>query len=288
MESPAPGDPKRRFTDRVENYVKYRPDYPKAVLGFLDAAAGLTPRSIIADIGSGTGISSNLFLENGNTVYGVEPNAAMRAAAEQRFAGVPSFRSIDGSAEATTLPAASVDLVVAGQAFHWFNPPNARAEFARILRPGGHVALLWNTRKLAGSPFLEAYESLLLEFGTDYHRVRHEQVDGPALQAFYGPAGYRAAAFPNAQSLDHAGLLGRLLSSSYAPAPGHPRHAAMLEAVDRLFARFNHAGRVEIAYETEVYVGPVPLKPEDELASPRILPARTTQESGDSQARPPA
>lgn len=255
MARSSPANSLQRFSDRVENYVKYRPTYPPAVLGFLRDAAGLAPQSIVADIGSGTGISSALFVGNGNTVYGVEPNAPMRAAAERHFAGVELFHSIDGTAEATTLAENLVDLVVAGQAFHWFNPPAARREFARILRPGGHIALMWNTRKLDSSPFLQAYENLVLDFGTDYGAVRHEHVDTPALRDFFGPADFRAATFPNAQSLDREGLLGRLHSSSYAPPPGHPRHQEMLGAIDRIFEQFNTGGRVEIEYETQVYAG---------------------------------
>jgi SAM-dependent methyltransferase len=248
-------DPRQRFSDRVENYVKYRPSYPPAVLAFLRESAGLMPDSAVADVGSGTGISSALFIAQGNRVYGIEPNAAMRQAAERHFAGMQLFQSVDGCAEATTLPAASVDLVIAGQAFHWFDPPAARLEFARILRPGGHIALMWNTRKLAGSPFLEAYENLILDFGTDYGAVRHENVDTPALRAFFNSAGFNAAIFANAQSLDEDGLRGRLLSSSYAPPPGHPRHQEMLDALREIFTRFNTRGRVEIEYETQVYVG---------------------------------
>jgi SAM-dependent methyltransferase len=172
------------------------------------------------------------------------------------LARYPGFRSIDGTAEATTLPDQSVDLVVAGQAFHWFDPPRAAAEFRRILRPGGKVVLMWNTRKVGGSAFLEDYERLLMEFGTDYAAVRHDRVDEKRFDAFFaGPA--ERSTFPNAQSLDHAGLEGRLLSSSYTPAAGDPRREPMLAELRRLFDRHNLAGRVSIDYDTEVYLGSV-------------------------------
>src|SRR5258708_29430755 len=121
-----------RFSNRVANYVKYRPGYPREIVGFLEAKCGLTHESVIADIGCGTGISSRMFLENGSRVIGVEPNAAMRAAAEEYLAGFPNFMPVDGTSDRTTLPDASVDLVVAAQAFHWFEPEKTRPEFGRI------------------------------------------------------------------------------------------------------------------------------------------------------------
>ena len=259
MEAPAAAagpDPKTRFSDRVDAYARHRPTYPPGVVDFLRSAGLLRPGMTVADVGSGTGISSALFLAAGCTVYGVEPNAAMRAVAEQlgRRDG-PAFHSIAGSAEATTLPAASVDLVVAGQAFHWFDRSAAKAEFARILRPGGGAALFWNTRRLTGSAFAEGYEALLREFGTDYDRVRHDRINAAAIAEFFAPFPVRSAAFPFAQRFDYAGLEGRLLSSSYAPGPGHPRHRPMLYALRQVFDACATAGAVVMEYETEVYAG---------------------------------
>lgn len=253
---PAP-DSTARFGNRVADYVATRPGYPPAVLNWLRIEAGLTHALdfAIADIGSGTGLSSLPFLENGNLVFGVEPNREMRLAAEDLLAGWPNFCSVAGTAEATTLPDASVDLVVAGQAFHWFDPPRARAEFLRILRPGGFVALMWNTRRIDSSQFLRGYEDLLLRFGTDYREVVHTNVDHAKLAAFFGPGGFRAFRLDNEQLFDREGLRGRTRSSSFTPPPGHPDFAPMMAELDRLFDQFNESGRVRFVYDTELYVG---------------------------------
>lgn len=249
-------DSTRRFSDRVENYIKYRPGYPDGVLPILRAETGLTPASVVADVGSGTGISAELFLRAGNAVFGVEPNAAMRAAAEELLRGYPAFCSVDGSAEATTLDDASVGHVVAGQAFHWFDVEGARREFARILRPGGWVVLLWNSRRMDTTPFLRDYEALLQEFGTDYREVRHDNITHAALAGFFF-GDFQKRTLDNEQRLDFDGIRGRLLSSSYAPAEGHPRHAPMLAELERIFAAHQRDGRVTVEYETEIYFGHV-------------------------------
>jgi SAM-dependent methyltransferase len=249
-----PTDPTRRFSDRVADYVSTRPGYPSGVLDLLRAEAGLTPDTVVADVGSGTGLSAEPFLRNGNVVYGVEPNPDMRAAAEAFLATVPTFHSVAGSAEATTLPPTSVDLVVAGQAFHWFDAPKARTEFRRILRPGGFVALVWNTRQLDTTPFLRGYENLLRRFGTDYQEVVHTNVSPDALRAFFG-GDYRSVVLPNEQAFDREGVRGRLRSSSYTPPAGHPSHEPMLRELDRLFDEYNEGGIVRFLYDTEVHVG---------------------------------
>jgi SAM-dependent methyltransferase len=244
-----------RFSDRVEHYVRYRPGYPDEVIGILRDEVGWQPEWTIADIGSGTGISAELFLRAGNTVYGVEPNAAMRAAAEKQLAKYAAFHSSNGTAEATTLPPGSVDCVVAAQAFHWFDAAKSRAECLRILRPDGAAALLWNARLLDSTPFLREYEQLLLEFGTDYARVRHERIDKTALVAFFGSREYSSRSVENLQRLDWDGLRGRLLSSSYVPAAGESRHDEMLGELKRLYDRHQRDGCVRIEYDTQVFVG---------------------------------
>ena len=248
-------DSKERFSNRVENYVRYRPGYPKLVLETLREECGLAPDSVVADIGSGTGILTRLFLENGNEVYGVEPNARMREAGEEYLKSFPRFRSVNGTAESTTLASRSVDFVVAGQAFHWFNAQKARAEFARILKPDGWVAIIWNNREKDASPFLRDYESLLRTYGTDYEQVAQKYPENDPLDKFFGVGASRGRSFSNRQQFDFDGLRGRLLSSSYAPAEGHPNHEAMLAELRRIFEQHARDGRVVFEYTTKLYFG---------------------------------
>ncbi|HXF24213.1 MAG TPA: class I SAM-dependent methyltransferase [Gemmatimonadaceae bacterium] len=251
-------DPTHRFSDRVENYVLYRPAYPAGVIDVLARETGLTPQSEIADIGSGTGISSELFLRNGNTVFGVEPNTEMREPAERLLAAYPRFHSVPARAEATTLRNASVDYVTAGQAFHWFDPQLARTEFARILRPDGWAVLLWNARRLDSTPFLRDYDAMLERYGTDYRQVRHQHLDAARLRALFG--GERDSAFQhrtlyNEQRFDFEGLRGRLLSSSYTPTASHPGYLPMLRELRRIFDEYAEDGSVTIQYDTDIYFG---------------------------------
>ena len=253
MFAPSPA-PEQRFSDRVENYVRYRPSYPQDVIILLQREAALTPQSVVADVGSGTGISAELFLRAGCTVHAVEPNLEMRTAAERLLAHHPKFHSVDGNAQATTLPDQSVDFIVAAQAFHWFNTPETRTEFTRILKPGGHIALIWNERKLDATPFLRAYEQLLLTFATDYAQIRHENIDTAALGAFFNGA-YATHTFGNEQHFDFEGLKGRLLSSSYAPAAGQPRHHEMIAELRRIFDAYQVSDQVCFEYDTRVHLG---------------------------------
>jgi SAM-dependent methyltransferase len=248
-------EPTRRFSNRVDAYIRYRPRYPEAVLPFLADACGYSPATVIADAGSGTGILAELFLRNGNQVLGIEPNEAMREAAERLLAGYPGFRSVTGTAEATTLPDDSVDLVTAGQAFHWFDPDLTKMEFRRILRPGGYVALLWNSRQIDTTPFLRAYEELLQTYALDYREVSHKYAGEEILAAFFSPGSPQNARFKNEQRFDLAGLRGRLLSSSYAPLAGHPRHVPMLVRLEEIFTEHEQGGKVNFLYDTEVFVG---------------------------------
>ncbi len=253
MDAPRP-DSARRFTDRVADYARFRPGYPEAIFDALVAAARLGAGSAVADVGSGTGISAAPLLERGCVVFGVEPNAAMRAAAEAAFAGYPGFLSVDGAAEATGLSDHSVDLVLAAQAFHWFDPRRARAEWRRILKAGAPAALLWNERRAEDSPFARGYEALLREYGTDYAAVRHENIGEEALAEFFG-GHFEKRAFPHTQDFDFEGLRGRLRSASYAPAAGHPAHAPMLEALRRLFDACQEGGRIRMTYDAKLYLG---------------------------------
>jgi SAM-dependent methyltransferase len=243
-----------RFSDRVENYVRYRPGYPAEALRVLRNECGLVASDVIADIASGTGIWTRMLLEDGNPVLGVEPNAEMRQAGERLLAGFPRFTSVAGTAEATTLPDAVADFVTVAQAAHWFDRERARQEFVRILKPGGWLVLLWNERITDSTPFLRDYEQLLLTFGTDYEEVRHERTTA-AVNEFFDPAPFRERGFTLRQEFDYAGLEGRLLSSSYAPGPEHPKHRPMLRELQRIFDEHANAGRVAFDYNTRVYFG---------------------------------
>jgi ubiquinone/menaquinone biosynthesis C-methylase UbiE len=241
-----------RFSSRVDNYVRYRPGYPREAVDLLKTECGLTPESTVADVASGTGIFSKLLLENGNTVFGVEPNAKMRSAGEEYLAAFPRFASVAGTAEATTLADHSVNFVTAAQAAHWFNLAEARKEFLRILKPAGWVVLLWNERRVDSTPFLRDYERLLLTCATDYNEVRHEQTT-KTIHEFFSPATVQSRIFENAQYLDYAALEGRLLSSSYAPPADHPNHEPMLKELKRIFDSTNANGQVAMEYNTLVY-----------------------------------
>jgi ubiquinone/menaquinone biosynthesis C-methylase UbiE len=248
-------DVTQRFSGRVEAYVKYRPGYPAEVVSLLERECGLGRGSKIADVGSGTGILSEIFLRHGNRVFGVEPNREMREAGERLLAGYPAFVSVAGRAETTTLADHGVDFITAGQAFHWFDRPVARREFVRILRPEGWVVLIWNVRRKESTAFLRAYERLLLTYSIDYEIVDHDRVTGAVIAAFFHPDSFSLRTFENRQVFDYRGLEGRLLSSSYVPGPGHPNHGPMLAELAKIFATHQEGGTVSLDYDTEVYFG---------------------------------
>jgi SAM-dependent methyltransferase len=244
-----------RFSDRVADYVKYRPTYPIEILDLLAARCGLTPDSVVADIGSGTGILTKLFLENGNPVIGVEPNKEMREAGEHFLSEYGRFTSIDASADATRLPAGAIDLIVVGQAFHWFDRDKTRKEFLRILNPDGVVALLWNDRRTDATTFLRDYEAMLHQYGTDYAEINHKNVqDKTVFAPFFGGAFFEAS-FDNVQRFDFEGLMGRLHSSSYVPAKNHPNYAPLAKRAREIFDSNQIDGYVAFEYDTRVYYG---------------------------------
>ena len=247
-------DPTRRFSSRVDNYVRYRPGYPSAILDLLRNECGLTPNSVIADVASGTGIFSRFLLENGNRVLGVEPNLEMRKAGEEYLAAYPNFTSVEGTAEATALADHSVDLVTAAQAAHWFDRPKARREFIRILKPGGWSVLVWNERRVDSTPFLREFEQLLLSYGTDYQSVRHERTT-EEIETFFAPSPFHVQTFEYLQQFDYPGLEGRLLSSSYTPQADDVAYGPMVRELRRIFDAHQENGRVAFEYNTRVYFG---------------------------------
>lgn len=243
-----------RFSDRVENYVRYRPGYPPQILELLQAQCGLEPSHVIADIASGTGLFTKMLLENGNRVFAVEPNAEMREAGKNLLAAFDRLTAVAGTAEDTTLPSESVEFVTAAQAAHWFDRVRARQEFSRILKTGGWCVLIWNERRTGTTPFLRDYEQLLLTYATDYKEVRHERTTA-VIHEFFAPARYRENVFDVRQQFDYEGAAGRLLSSSYAPLQDHPSHVPMMREMRRIVDAHAQNGLVEFEYNTRVYYG---------------------------------
>lgn len=273
-------DAKSRFSSRVADYVRYRPGYPSALTDLLRDECGLLPAHHIADVGSGTGFLSKLFVQNGNHVYAIEPNAEMRAAGDEFLAAHQNFISFNGTAEATGLADECVDFVTAAQAFHWFDPVAARREFQRILKPHGWVVIVWNDRRIAETPFALGYEALLLKFGTDYARVKDTYPDTRDMIDFFDEASslpvvarlftqsagerqtgsssranFQHRELPNFQEFDFDALCGRLRSSSYAPRPGHPHFEPMMAALRQLFDDNQRNGVVPMNYTTQIYFG---------------------------------
>jgi SAM-dependent methyltransferase len=247
-------DPTGRFSSRVDDYLRYRPSYPKEIVELLARECGLSAKSTVADIGSGTGFLTRLFLDFGCAAVGVEPNKDMRQAGEQVLGQYKRFTSADGRAEQTGLADSSVELVAAGQAFHWFDPAASRAEFRRILRGPRWVVLAWNERLVEGE-FLAGYEDLALRYGTDYGKIDHRRVDGDRISEFFEHRDWKLATFPNVQHFDWTGLRGRLDSSSYAPRAGEKNYEPMMAELKRLFEKHQRGGRVDFLYDTNVYYG---------------------------------
>ncbi len=242
--------PTTRFSNRVENYVKYRPSYPEAIITFLEKNIGLQKENRIVDIGSGTGLFSELFLKNGYAVIGIEPNNDMRKEGEKKLGQYPDFTSINHRAEETGLRSNSINLITVAQAFHWMEPVATKKEFLRILKPGGHIVIAYNLR-LSHTPFLRAYENLKAKFGDDYHATKN--VNDESVKAFYNPMEMKIQQFDNMQMLDFDALKGQLLSSSYIPLPGHVTYNDMITDLAKLFVDYNKNGFVKMEYETKLY-----------------------------------
>jgi SAM-dependent methyltransferase len=248
-------DPTIRFSSRVENYCKYRPRYPQEVVAALQEDCGLTSDSLIADIGSGTGFLAELFLQNGNQVFAVEPNCEMREAGERLLGKYPGFHSVDGRAEATALAVHSLDFVVAGQSFHWFDREKTRREFIRILKSTGWMMMVWNERDIHATPFMTEYEQLLKRYVPNNTRLDYQQVYETALNDFFGALGFTTKIFSYRQHLDFEGVKGRLLSSSYTPETGHPNHEPMIAGLSKIFQAHAVDSRVTLDYTTKMHYG---------------------------------
>lgn len=250
-------DSTQRFSDRVEAYLAGRPRYPAAIVDDLAQKAGLTPRALIADIGVGTGLSAEPFLAAGYRVIGVEPNAAMRAAGAEFLGRFENYQAHNGTADDTGLTAATIDLVIAAQAFHWFEPTDFRTESLRILKPGGWAALIWNDREIAGTPFLSGYEALLLEYGDDYRAIRYKHEGTEAIPVYFGGRAPTVTAFRHSRRMDRAAVFALAQSASYLPALGKPRHEELMTALGLLFDRCAEDGAIEMRYTCRVHAAPL-------------------------------
>jgi SAM-dependent methyltransferase len=244
-------DSTRRFSNRVDDYTRYRPTYPAAIITLLEKELGLQPEHIVADIGSGTGLSSIPFLRNGNTVYGVEPNREMRQMQEHLLHDFPTFRSIDGTAEHTTLLDHSVEVVLSAQAFHWFDKQAYKIECARILKENGHIVLVWNARSTK-SPFQSDYEQVLYDQIQEYKAVNHRNIQDLDIMDFFSPKTMKHATLDHKQLLDLDGLKGRLKSSSYCPKEG-PKYETLMRGMEDIFAKHQQDEQISFCYETLIY-----------------------------------
>lgn len=254
---PRRSDSTERFSARVEAYLSGRPRYPTAIVDHLARCGALPMKATIADIGIGTGLSAEPFLAAGYRVIGIEPNGPMRAAGAEYLARHSDFDMRGGSADATGLPAASVDLVLAAQAFHWFDAVRFRAESLRILRPGRWAALVWNDRDLDGTPFLAGYEALLLEHGHDYLAIRYRHQGTDAIPVYFGGRAPAAAEFPHQRRMDWDALSALANSASYLPSAGQPGHAGLMAALRRLFDAHAEQGSIEMRYTCRVHAAPL-------------------------------
>jgi len=247
-------DSKERFSDRVDNYVKFRPSYPGEAINCLIDKTGVVTASTIADIGSGTGKFTQLLVSRGLQVYAVEPNKNMRHAAEKDMCDYSGFNSVNGSAEETTLPDHGIDLITVAQAFHWFNREKCGAEFKRILKPGGKVALIWNRRDKGGSEFMLEYEHTIKHIhGGEVPNFAHDTITDSVFGEFF--ASHESYYFHWAQHFDFDGLWGRAQSSSYSPPAGHPNHEPLKTALKELFDKYQRNSIVDFAYRTELIIG---------------------------------
>jgi len=247
-------DPTKRFSNRVESYIRYRPDYPPTVIELLQQDYGLSAEDELADMGAGVGHTAKLFAPHVGYIYAIEPNEEMNLALQQQMKHVPNFSARLRPAENTDLEARSVDFIICGQSYHWFNQKMARTEFERILNDEGYVVLMWNSRDRT-SDFGRAYEQFLLDHGVDYTEVNHAKVGEEQFD--YLMRSWKRYEFENHQVLDAEGLIGRFTSSSYAPAPGSEPHQQATQVLSQIFEEFAEAGQLRMDYVTEVIVGKI-------------------------------
>lgn len=244
-------DNTKRFSNRVEDYIKYRPTYPNEMLNVLAKELGLTSEKVIADIGSGTGISSIPFLKNRNRVFGIEPNKEMREAQEEILKEYTNFKSVNGTAEETKLENKTVDLIFCGQAFHWFDKEKSKKEFSRILKENGNLVFVWNSRSTK-TDFQKEYEQILYDYIEEYKNVNHRNIEDLDIQKFFSPKKMKIYELHNEQKFDLDGLKGRLKSSSYCPKEGE-EHTKLISEIENLFYKHQEDNIIKFNYETKIY-----------------------------------
>ena len=245
----------RRFTGRALFYSTSRPSYPSRILDILRTEIGFDQTYVIADIGSGTGLLSELFLTNGNRVIGVEPNDDMRLFAQNKLGKSQKFLNVKGTAENTGLESASIDLVTVGQALHWFDCEASSREFARILKANGHVCIIYNDRNHDDS-FMKDYDRIVSKYARN--RANVPSLDDAYLSRFFKKRKYSRFSLPNEQFLDFEGLLGRMTSASYMPGPADDKlFAGLKEDVTHVFKEHAKLGKIRMLYDTIVFLGKI-------------------------------
>lgn len=244
-------NPKSRFSNRAENYAKYRPDYPKEIIDFLNEVVGFNKKSVVADIGSGTGILTKMFLDNGNSVYAVEPNKEMRQASEGQLKSYEKFNSIEGASDNTKLEPESIDIITAAQSFHWFDLEPTKKEFLRVLKENGAVVLMWNLRKRVPDEFMNEYMEIVLKYSENLNLKSDS--DKETIPNFFKPKTVHKKVFNNPQIFDYERLKGELLSYSYMPTETHENFPSMIKELENLFNKHNNNGEVTIQYETHLH-----------------------------------
>ncbi len=257
-----PEDSKQRFSNRVTDYVSARPSYPKSLLDLLSAKIGFDSSWTVLDVGAGTGISSKLFLDNGNAVVAAEPNDAMRTAAEQWLANYPKYRSINSPAESIPLEDHSLNLIIAAQAFHWFDPVQFAKECRRLLNDRGSVAIIWNTFEHDSTPAAVEYHGILRSYSLDFEKIVNKWRQSDLLaQTWFTQESYSYSELRNDQTYDFDQMIARVASSSYMPSRDHPRFESMVDAYRKFHAEFASDGRVTLPCVCKVYLG----RPREEI-----------------------
>jgi len=245
-----------KFSSKAEIYAKYRWDYDPKAIASLCQIAGINHNSVVADIGSGTGMLTAHFVNNVSKIYAIEPNAEMRAIALKNLAQYPAFVSIDALADSTTLPDNSVDLIVVGRAIHWFNAETTKPEFLRILKPNGWLATCRVTHE-----DLELLEALKIlrktESGWNVAQDKSKILENNDLESYYFNNNYQTIKQHSVIQEDWQQFLGRMLSHSPAPNSNNPLFPKFEAAAKKIFQSYSKAGILEIKIATEIKLGKI-------------------------------